>query len=88
MHNEPEIRAFLVAEVRKAAQARGAPADGIGDDLDLIDSGLFDSLGYVRLVAALEERFGISIDFEELDPEEMVRLRGLILAVSRAPAGG
>lgn len=86
MRNEDEIRDFLVGAVRAVVRSRGGPGVSVDDDLDLIESGLFDSMGYVRLIASLEERFGIAIDFGELEPEEMVRLGGLVRAVARAPA--
>ena len=36
-------------------------------DANLMDSGLLDSLGFVDLVAALERRFGITVNVLEVD---------------------
>lgn len=41
----------------------------IGDELLLIESGRLDSLGILKLVSAIEEKFGINVCDEELIPE-------------------
>jgi acyl carrier protein len=41
------------------------------DDTDLFDSGLFDSLALVSVIAEVEEEFGIRIELEELDVERL-----------------
>ena len=71
------IRAFIT----RAAGARGR-AQQLGDDDDLIDSGVVDSLGIFQLVAFLEERFGIKIGDEEITPENF----GTVAAIDRLVA--
>ena len=41
----------------------------IGDDALLIETGILDSLGILKLVSAIEEQFGIEVLDEELIPE-------------------
>lgn len=36
-------------------------------DLDLIDQGLIDSLGFTTLFALLEERFGVVVQLDDLN---------------------
>jgi acyl carrier protein len=58
------IRAFILERL--------APATGrtqLGDDEDLIDSGVVDSLGVFQLVAFLEERFGVAIADTDITPD-------------------
>ncbi|WP_349360662.1 acyl carrier protein [Stappia sp.] len=43
-----------------------SPAD-LPEDLDLIESGIIDSLGVLRLVAFLEDELSVAIAPEELD---------------------
>ncbi len=43
----------------------------LGDDCDLMVSGLLDSLGMLELITALQEYCGRDIAFEDLDPELM-----------------
>ena len=41
----------------------------LANDTSLLDSGIIDSLGLVRLVVFLEERFGIGVGDTDLLPE-------------------
>jgi acyl carrier protein len=43
----------------------GVPASELTDDTPLISGGILDSLATVKLVAVLEERFGIEIHAHE-----------------------
>ncbi|HEX5467807.1 MAG TPA: acyl carrier protein [Gaiellaceae bacterium] len=57
------IREFVVSELMWG----GDPAD-LGEDTSLIDNGVIDSLGIVKLVLFLEREFGIKVRDEELSP--------------------
>ena len=73
------------AAIREFVIDRLAPTSGrgdIGDEDDLIDSGVIDSLGIFQLVAFLEERFGVVIGDEEIIPENFAS----IVAVERLVA--
>lgn len=39
-------------------------------DTDLLATGLLDSLGFVELMVLLEQRFGIHIAMEDLEPDQ------------------
>ncbi|WP_269584455.1 acyl carrier protein [Roseibium sp. Sym1] len=56
------IREFITTEFAPDIK----PAD-LPDDLDLIESGIIDSLGVLKLVAFLEDEMGLAIAPEELD---------------------
>jgi D-alanine--poly(phosphoribitol) ligase subunit 2 len=80
---------ILVVAVRKLLAERlmiqvDAP------DLDLIDSGLVDSLGIVELILEIEQRFEVSLPPEEIDIEDFRTLEGLANLVGRRipPAAG
>ena len=73
------------AAIREFVVDRLAPPSGradIGDEEDLIDTGVIDSLGIFQLVAFLEERFGITIGDEEITPENF----GSVMAIERLVA--
>ena len=73
------------AAIREFVVDRLAPTTGrldVGDEDDLIDSGVVDSLGIFQLIAFLEERFGIKIGDEEITPENF----GTIAAIDRLVA--
>jgi acyl carrier protein len=76
MHRDARttIRTFVT---ERLAPAVGLPT--LGDEDDLIDSGVVDSLGIFQLIAFLEERFGIKIGDEEITPENF----GTIAAIDR-----
>lgn len=79
MHRDARttIRTFVIERL--------APAVGlssVGDEDDLIDSGVVDSLGIFQLIAFLEERFGIKIGDEEITPENF----GTVAAIDRLVA--
>jgi len=46
-------------------------ADELNDDSSFLDGGIIDSTGVLELVEFLEEDFSISIDDEELIPENL-----------------
>nr|2MY5_A Chain A, Peptidyl carrier protein [Micromonospora okii]5WPX_A Chain A, Peptidyl carrier protein [Micromonospora okii]5WPY_A Chain A, Peptidyl carrier protein [Micromonospora okii] len=53
-----------------------APAD-VDVDLDLVDNGVIDSLGLLKVIAWLEDRFGIAADDVELSPEHFRSIRSI-----------
>lgn len=65
-----KILDFCAAELA----AYGVDPAAATDDLDLRASGAIDSLGFVELVVALEEEFGVELELEEVDPEELTVL--------------
>jgi acyl carrier protein len=52
----------------------GLSPETLADDLDLHEAGVIDSFGLIELIAEVEERFEIEIDFEHLDPEHLTRV--------------
>lgn len=58
-----------------------------GVEVDVIETGLLDSLGLVVLVSELEERFGVRIPFETLDVDQFRTVKSigeLVAAEERA----
>ena len=46
-------------------------ADGLKDDTSFLEEGIIDSTGVLELVTFLEEEFSITIEDEELIPENL-----------------
>lgn len=63
MDLKDRIKTFIAAELI------GQPSLVIGDDEDLLLTGLVDSLGIVRLIAYIEEDLGITIPPGEITIE-------------------
>lgn len=50
----------------------------LDDDTNLIESGLVDSLDFLKLLSAIEDQFGIALDFDSVDPNDLTRLGTLV----------
>jgi acyl carrier protein len=48
------------------------------DDIDLFNSGLINSIGYIELISSLEKQFAVEFDFENTNPEEYATVRGIV----------
>jgi acyl carrier protein len=55
-------------------------------DVDLLEARLVDSLRIVDLVFELEQRFGVTLDFEELEIEDFRTVSRLAERLRRAPS--
>ena len=66
-----EVRSFVLARLEAPLAAKGLTPPDVPDDFDLLTEGVIDSLGIVELIVAVEEQFGIEIDFEDLDAEDL-----------------
>ena len=64
-----EVRGFILQDLAVPLAELGLSPEEISDDFDLLTSGVIDSLGLLELIAGVNERFGLDIDFETLDPE-------------------
>lgn len=70
-HLEAEAREVILGAVSPGLRAKGLAADEVADDFDLLLEGAIDSFGLVELIGMLEERFGITVELERLDPDEV-----------------
>jgi len=71
MISAAEVREFVLAELESELREVGLSAADVGDELDLIDARVIDSFGMLEIIAAVEAHFGLEVDFEELDPEQL-----------------
>lgn len=49
-----------------------------GEDVDVIETGLLDSLGLVTLVVEIEQRCGVEIPFETLEVDDFRTMRSIV----------
>ena len=52
--------------------------DGLADDSSFLDEGIIDSTGILELVEFIEEEFSISVDDEELIPENLDSINNVV----------
>lgn len=79
-----EVRAFVVSEF-----LAGEDASDLTGDYDLIDSGVIDSLGLVRLLSHIAQAYHIPLDDIELAPDNFRTLDAIVAMIrahSPAPA--
>jgi acyl carrier protein len=76
-----EILSFVRSFV---AQRSRVPSGEIGDEIDFFEAGLLDSIGFLELVLATEQRFAVAIDFGDVDLEEFSRLGAFAALVGRS----
>ena len=57
------------------------------DDADLLSAGIVDSLGILRLVAFIEERFGVKVPDEDVVFENFQSIRAMADYVSQRQGG-
>ncbi|MDQ4088775.1 MAG: phosphopantetheine-binding protein, partial [Actinomycetota bacterium] len=65
------VRAFILEQVNDRLAAVGLSADQVGDDFDLVSTGTIDSMGLLELLAAVDDRFGVSASLEDMDVEDI-----------------
>lgn len=66
-----EVREFIVSHLANSFKENNLVERDITDDFDLKDRGIIDSIGYLQLIAAIEEHFGIEIDFDDMNAENL-----------------
>jgi acyl carrier protein len=76
-----EIRRFLARESKIADHSL------IGEDVDLINAGILDSLMAVLLISFCEQRFGCDLSGQDLSEDDMRTIGGLADAVLRIQCG-
>jgi acyl carrier protein len=60
-----------------------AEDDELGNDDSFLDQGIIDSTGVLELVEWLEDEFDITVDDEELIPENLDSVNSLAAFISR-----
>ena len=75
-----EIKEFIVDYIQREYTL---PADTDVMELNYIESGYIDSLGFVQFVALIEEEFDIVVSDEELDSPDMKVVGKLVALIDR-----
>jgi acetyltransferase-like isoleucine patch superfamily enzyme/acyl carrier protein len=66
-----DVRQAILGLVAPKLEAIGLSPDDLGEDFDLLGEGALDSFGFLELVTMLEQRFSVTLDFEDVDPEQL-----------------
>lgn len=57
-------------------------------DTDLLETGVLDSLAVVRLLVQIEEHFGLTVEMENLEIEDLRSIRSITRLIARRNAVG
>ena len=58
-------------------------ANGLNDDTSFLEEGIIDSTGVLELVTFLEETFAITVDDEELIPENLDSISNVTVFIKK-----
>ena len=79
---EKEIYDFVICQLTDKINRAGLSVNDVSSDFNLTKSGLLDSLSFVNLVAQVENKYGIEIDFEKaFQRPDFTSISGLINVV-------
>ena len=81
-----EIRTWI-EEYLTRRSTKGLRTTDIPNDADLVELGILDSLGFIGLMDALREQFGVTLDLDTRPIEDFVRLGPLAELVAESVAG-
>lgn len=73
-----QIKGFIFAEFLP-----GVTSDQLTDDYDLVANGVIDSLGLLRVVSWLENRFDIPMDEVDISEQDFVSVAAICAFVER-----
>ena len=82
MPNEDALIDFVQDEL-----ARGMQLESLSLTDNLINTGILDSLGIMKLILFLEEKFSVKITDEDLIPENFESIRTINFLVEKKMAG-
>ena len=77
-----QVKAFVVENFMF-----GQGGDGLADTDSLMDKGIVDSTGVLEMVTFLEETWGITVEDDELLPENLDSIANIAAFVNRKTEG-
>jgi acyl carrier protein len=81
LNNELTVKQFIIEEFLPDVHT-----DGLPSDYDLLEGGVIDSLGLLKVIAWLEQRFHLNADDVDLDPASFRSVRAIAGFISGATA--
>jgi acyl carrier protein len=80
-----EIRSFVLGQITERMKLLDLAPTEVDGSLNLVESGLLDSMGFVELVGSVENKFQVEINFEDLEPSEFTTLEGFVRCAVASP---
>ena len=83
--NKDDVYNFILELIKEKLVLFNIGFDEVNNDFDLVKSGLVDSMSFIDLVAELEARYSLEIDFEQAaERDDFTRLGGLVKLITDA----
>ena len=73
-----KIKEFIMTEVNPDRNL-----EGLSDDEPLIESGIIDSLGILKIMAFLDEEFGIDLSNQQIIPDNFKNITSICSLVDK-----
>jgi acyl carrier protein len=68
------VRTFLLKKFSGTLATRGLSPEIVPESFDLLAEGIIDSLGVLDMIGDVEREFGVVLDMEYLDAEQLTIL--------------
>ena len=68
----------VLEKINEILKTKGIDADKIDRDISVITSGIMDSLAFVNMLLEIEDKFGIEIDFANVELGNIATINGII----------
>ncbi|MGA9116696.1 MAG: acyl carrier protein [Bacteroidota bacterium] len=82
MRTAEDIRALVYGILEGKFRTAGVPSpDRIGEEYDFFEAGIVDSLGFVELMARLEQELGVELDLSGIPNDRLTRFHSFCEAV-------
>jgi acyl carrier protein len=82
-----EVQEFILQQIDDPVRAKDLLAADVPSSFDLLLEGVMDSFGIVELISALEERYRLEFDLDELAPDDLTRIGPLSSYVAQKMNG-
>lgn len=69
-----DVQDFIFGRLTEQLEGSGFTPAELPPAFDLLLEGVIDSLSFVELIVALENRYGLKFDFDELDADDLTRI--------------
>ena len=78
-----ELEGMVLDQVRQISARNGGSDVEVGLDTNLIEMAVLDSVDFLELIAFIEKKTAQRIDLMQVDPTELVTIKGLSGHVKR-----
>jgi acyl carrier protein len=69
-----DVQQFILGRIDDTLQTKGLASADVPASFDLLLEGVIDSFGVVELIGALEDRYRLEFDFDDLAPDDLTRI--------------